>query len=121
MNGRGSSVSTIRLNIFLIFFLGALFQKALSSEVEACPSLDIQKREIREFVLYNYRPLALDVLNDQGQYLESLLALVDPKELLSRRLLIKKIRDNLLKEQSVPDFARSVTNYVKCYDVNNNQ
>lgn len=84
---------------------------AISTEVLASSEtqIEINKRQIRQFVLFNYRPLSLDIISKKGLYLDSLQKLIAP----SCQVDEVKIQDLLVpltQIRYIPDFARAVAN-----------
>ncbi len=61
-----------------ILLLWALFACSASA-AHAGYSADESGREIRTFILYNYRNLALDILASHGRYLDALSQIIAPE------------------------------------------
>ncbi len=73
----------------------------------------IEKKIVRDFVLYNYARLADDIINGVGIYLDTLYGLLKVPENEKSPLRSKLIK-LLLEKKRIPEFSNCVANYEDC-------
>lgn len=75
--------------------------------VDAKPKTDLMKKEIRHFVITNYRPLIFEITKGSGDYLTALMELLNLNDEQIAELASFN-RCLLGKNLSIPDFARAM-------------
>lgn len=70
-------------------------------------SRSFDKREIRDFVLYNYAHIADNLLNGEGTYLEALFFLMEIKA-EEKSVRLSEMRKILMEKEHIPDFSNSI-------------
>ena len=70
----------------------------------------IEKKIVRDFVLYNYARLADDIINDDGIYLDTLYGILRIPENQKAPLRSKLIK-TLLEKKRIPEFSNCVAKY----------
>lgn len=81
-------------------------------ELQISQPQPVDKRLIRDFVLYNYAHVADNIVNGQGMYLETLLYLLEVKA-EEREARINKFLKMLIEKERIPDFSNSISAYAK--------
>lgn len=91
--------------VFAFFFV--CFSSAADQQFEV--GLEQTKREIRQFVLLNYRPLSLDIVAGGGEYLSALEGLMG-SDCIQSVLFFSQLERQLVSISYIPDFARAAAN-----------
>ncbi len=92
-----------RLAIVLVLMLG--LPAAAACERDATKADDAT---LREFAVFSYRDIAADLIDGNGPYLDTLLA-VFADSCSDRATLISNFRDIIASSASAPDFARRLS------------
>ena len=80
---------------------------ALSSNINTSKN-DNNKSEIKKFIIISYRNLIADISNGHGEYLDSLLSLLEVKD---KEAAIQKIKALSSLYTVIPEFATKVSEY----------
>lgn len=102
-----------RAVLLLMLFLLYVTVDSRADENHCADSIEQSQREIRHFILVNYRPLILDIQLASGEYLDALCQLMDADCLSISSFNI--FVSNILKDSSnVSDFAKKVSYSMHC-------
>ena len=96
------------------FIFASLSVQAGHSEEE----IDLLKKNIRQYVLFNYRPLSLDIILGEGIYLNSLNYIITEKYCSIDQLPIDSLKYQLTLINYIPDYARFVANLAESVVLN---
>lgn len=117
-----TQLKTTSRNFFLIFIISSFLSDVVYAEqvdhsshckftsvnpVKTKSTSDSRKKEIRYFVITNYRPLVFDLARGAGNYLDALLELLN-LEVGQTSELSDLTQCLLTKKLSIPDFARAL-------------
>ena len=106
----------ISRHAFFIFYLSLLvFTSNIYAADNRCiDNLEPNRREIRNFVLVNYRPLVLNLRLRSGEHLDALCKLTNDTKCSLNSLFIEEISLILDNSTSVTDFAKKVSYSKNC-------
>jgi len=110
-NFRRHSCLLFTISIILFCSSFAANSQAISPIKSSCKNIsNDQQKLVREFILYNYRPLSRDIVVGQGPYVTALCNLIVSKcpDSLNASIHLKK---ELLDYERIADFAISVSTH----------
>ena len=106
-----ASIARVAPNLVLPFFV-CLF--SYLSSAGACLEGgfydEAQQRHIREFIIYSYRPLSLDISRGNGAYLDALCELLRANCGVNLSQILPILEGLLAQHERIADFAIAVSN-----------